>query len=244
MLKQALSLLNKFIPVNLAVKGLEKLDPRFKKFIGAAAGAGYGADEAVDYLRNRLSKSDQGGKTPTPQEESANIGVQRSFTPQKVAAGLAGAAIGGLGGAAAAAATENIGKPQQPQEQQPQQNAPSPENAIPGQAPPSQPNIGSQSNPNIQSAFQNFLSKHPELGKYLDQQINQGVIPRAAAQKAKQVRKFQPMIEDIESNVGLSLEDLIVRLFGGEEQKAEQQSSRSEQLLSVLQQLKAMKGRK
>jgi len=59
-LRRAGSLFSSFIPTALAVKGLEKIDPRFGKFFTNAAAAGFGTDQALSYLRNKFLSGTHG----------------------------------------------------------------------------------------------------------------------------------------------------------------------------------------
>ncbi len=74
-----LPLLNKLIPIGLAVKGLEKVDPRLKTFFTGAFASGYGADEAMDFLRTKFEN---------PEHERLEEGSKRGSLRPDEAAGL------------------------------------------------------------------------------------------------------------------------------------------------------------
>jgi hypothetical protein len=108
-----MSLLNQFIPVGLAMKGLEKVDPRMKSFIGSAVGFGYGANEIIDYLRskshtaaqkaNRQDLEQRVAQGTARPDEAANLErLKQSEVPGDVLQGAATGAAGLLGGMGAA----------------------------------------------------------------------------------------------------------------------------------------------
>ena len=55
-LNKALPLLNKFIPENLATKGLKKIDPRFGGFIKKAMSSGFDFDEIREFITEKVDK--------------------------------------------------------------------------------------------------------------------------------------------------------------------------------------------
>jgi flagellar biosynthesis GTPase FlhF len=57
-----LPLLSTHIPVDLAVKGLSKLSPRLGGFFTGIFGAGYSANEGLDYLRQQVDPDDEEAK--------------------------------------------------------------------------------------------------------------------------------------------------------------------------------------
>lgn len=74
-----LPLLNKLVPVGLALKGLEKIDPRLKTFFSGAFAAGYGADEAMNFLRSKFE---------SPESERLEEGAKKGSLRPDEAAGL------------------------------------------------------------------------------------------------------------------------------------------------------------
>ncbi len=52
-----MAFVNKYVPENLAIKGLEKLDPRFGKLIQGAMGDGYTFDDIKNFLGEKIEKS-------------------------------------------------------------------------------------------------------------------------------------------------------------------------------------------
>lgn len=58
-LSKVLPFLNKYVPENLAVKGLDKIDPRFGKFIAKAQKAGASWDEISEFINQKAEESDQ-----------------------------------------------------------------------------------------------------------------------------------------------------------------------------------------
>jgi hypothetical protein len=61
-LKRVLPFLSKYIPQDLAIRGLNKIDPRFGKFIDTALNAGKTFEEAKDFIKKKAESS--------PEEES------------------------------------------------------------------------------------------------------------------------------------------------------------------------------
>jgi hypothetical protein len=56
---RVLPFLNKYVPQDLAIKGLSKLDPRFGKFINKALSAGQSFDEIKDYIGGKAEEEEQ-----------------------------------------------------------------------------------------------------------------------------------------------------------------------------------------
>lgn len=105
-------LLNKLVPAGLALKGISRISPRLANFATDSLSAGYGADQILDYLRDRVgsegdiaeSKRLQGaGLTPTEKRAAGKRKQQESGkTIASTAIGLA-AGIGGMPGKEAGA---------------------------------------------------------------------------------------------------------------------------------------------
>lgn len=51
------SLINKYVPENLSIAGLKKLDPRFGKFIQGALDSGYTYDDVRQFMEDKTKKS-------------------------------------------------------------------------------------------------------------------------------------------------------------------------------------------
>lgn len=58
-LSKILPWLNQALPVGAAVKGLGKVNPKMSDFIYKSIGAGYGADQILDFIRNKLEPEGQ-----------------------------------------------------------------------------------------------------------------------------------------------------------------------------------------
>jgi hypothetical protein len=56
-INRVLPFLSKYIPQDLAIKGLSKLDPRYGKFINTALSAGQSFDEIKDFIGNKIEES-------------------------------------------------------------------------------------------------------------------------------------------------------------------------------------------
>lgn len=209
MIDRILPLLNKFVPLGLAVKGLERISPKIKSFLGGATAAGYSANEAMDFLRNQFSgpQMQEPVKGSRPDEKAAFNRRQHEETPQRVAQGVASIGAGALGGLGAAAVT---GAGQVAEELSPGANQD--ETSQASQQP---------------SGFLEFIKQNPELGSYLDSLIQKGMNPIQAASEAKKHRKFGPLVQSIEGQMGQSFEDLLSQLFQGSQQNGQNTTQNS-----------------
>ena len=61
--QQAMSLLSYYVPANLAVKGLSKLNPTISKFAKLATESGYDNEEIVSHLREQAEKVKEPAKS-------------------------------------------------------------------------------------------------------------------------------------------------------------------------------------
>lgn len=59
LLKRALPFFNKYIPQDVAIKGLNKIDPRFGKFINKAMSEGKTFEEIKEFIQSLNEKADQ-----------------------------------------------------------------------------------------------------------------------------------------------------------------------------------------
>ena len=53
-------LLSRFVPSDLAAKGLGKIDPKMKDFLNKAIGYGYSAETALNFLRQQFAPHPRG----------------------------------------------------------------------------------------------------------------------------------------------------------------------------------------
>ncbi len=189
----------KYVPASVGMKILQKFNPKFKNFFTSALSYGYDANNLIDFLSSRFGgKGDYEGELEQ-RREAGNLRPDEAVTQNEIgfskfpakalktgaAIGL-GALAGGPLGAATAAADQAVSSPASEQ---------------------------MASTPSDGAA--NFIAKHPELGAYLDELIQSGMSPEAAAMQAKKVKKLKPSIEDIESSLGQDLVDIISYLFRG-----------------------------
>lgn len=68
MMNQILPLLNSYLPVHYAIKGLEKTNPALGSFISNASAAGYATDAILGFLRDKFDS--EGAKTSRSKLES------------------------------------------------------------------------------------------------------------------------------------------------------------------------------
>lgn len=66
-LSKSLPFLNSQIPLDIATKGLSKLDPRIGKFINGAAKAGYGIEDAFNFFKDKATQGAQEASQPKDQ---------------------------------------------------------------------------------------------------------------------------------------------------------------------------------
>ena len=110
MISKIIPFLSRHIPNALAIKGIQKVNPKIGSFITSALGAGYTTDAVLDYIREkfestssksiRASEGRIGTGTLRPDEERAINKQKRSQQVQTAAAGLLGLGSGlaSLGG--------------------------------------------------------------------------------------------------------------------------------------------------
>jgi hypothetical protein len=220
---------------------MAKINPNFSNFFTNATAAGFGSNEIISFMqdmfsnpyataeKSRLQEGTRSGSLRPDELEAAQIS-KRNEAPERIAKGAAKAAgtIGGIGlaagklpgaiqaGLGALSALGGKGKSEPSQSEQGQER--------PG-------------------GFQSFLSQHPELGKFLDDLIiGKKVSPMQAAAEAKKKRSFQPIIAQVEDDVGQSFEDLLKQFFQGSESEERQQvAPRDDKISPLLQALRELK---
>ncbi len=223
MLKNIMSFLSPFIPVGLAVKGLEKINPKMKSFFGGALAAGYTVNQALDYLRSEGSSLNEGNSRPD--ELAAQNRRQNEEVPLKIGKGaavLGASALGGIGAAAATGANALSQKPQQPQEA-----------GQSGQAQGYDPLAG--------------LKEFPELIKFIQEEQARGGNAQSIASKARKSVKLGTYVNTIEQTANEPFENLLARLLGSGGQgqhQSQPQSNAMGELKSLIQQyMQAKTGR-
>lgn len=96
MISKMLPFLNKLIPVPLAIKGLQKLNPKMNQLFANAAGVGYGAEEVMDFLREQTSPK-QRDPGLRPDEAAAQSRIEQGTQIPELLGKVGGAALGGAG---------------------------------------------------------------------------------------------------------------------------------------------------
>ncbi len=241
--KRAMPFFNNIIPFGLALKGLEKLDPKLRSFISGAALAGYPANATLDYLKEKFQDSDKADEmsvleheklsgTARPDEKAAAEILKQQQTIPNALQGAATLASGGLGGAAALG---NLGLgafQQSPQSQQPNQQAPqqqqltNQQKQIPfddikqlthQQEPQSQTKAAlpqREEQANVSDRLGKYFKDFPDLVNFLQKQIDKGMSPREAATDARSHRLHANVIKHIEQDLNKPFEDLMDYVFG------------------------------
>jgi len=104
MLDKILALTNRFVPLSIAWKGLQKSNPKVKTFMAGAVAAGYPAQDVLSFLRDKAEGAagdleEDSGNTALARATKSDINKRKSAIDVGVSA--AGVGIGGLAGAAA-----------------------------------------------------------------------------------------------------------------------------------------------
>ena len=251
MINTAVKFLNSALPISIAVGGLNKIDPRFKKFFSSAALAGYGTDAALDYLRDKFEGEGHKQETSRLEERQASGNArpdelqalrtrEQNAAPANAiqkgisfGAGLTGglAGLAGMGANAAAGSISGQGEPEQPEQPNPQQPSP-----VPGQPQPDQPQQATQD----QSAQQNDMMQNSlsEIISHIKNRMSHG--GRSLEEAAHEVgshKQFRPVIEQIEQS-GIRFMDWVKQQLGGQQGQQGQKQSQGEgaqRLMALLQ---------
>lgn len=144
LISRALPFLSKYIPFNIASKGLKKIDPRFGNFIESSVASGYTANEIMDFIRQKIGHPErealENKKSLRPDEKASLERLRQQERPVKAAqgalalgAGVAGGLLGMGGGEGSQSVNPDQVLPAENQQgqlgYQPQQSLPSPEQA-------------------------------------------------------------------------------------------------------------------
>lgn len=70
-INRVLPFLSRYVPEDLAIKGLSKVDPRFGKFIQTALSAGESFDQAKEFIGSKIEEQQE--KSDGPAKQSGNI---------------------------------------------------------------------------------------------------------------------------------------------------------------------------
>ena len=190
----------KLLPPDLIVKGLEKINPKFKNFFTTAASYGYGANRAIDYLVDRFTNPgqkqfqeqlDKGAAEGTlrPDEGVARGQMASHALPGQLARGAISLGGAGILGAIGSESSE----PQQQQEAGDFQN------------------VIAQFSPELAS----ILDKAYAAGHTIDEMVGIATSPNY---------KFQPVIGHMEGQLGVPFYDIIRQTYGGPKQGQRQRS--------------------
>ncbi len=76
-LTKILPFLNNFIPQDLAVKGLSKVDPRIGNFINKAVNNGQSVEDVLNFVKGKMPNDQEGQNNKTP-DQTSNIIEQYS----------------------------------------------------------------------------------------------------------------------------------------------------------------------
>lgn len=237
---------------------MKKINKNFSAFFSNAAAAGYGANQVISFLtdmfqtpakkseRNRLSQGEAEG-TLRPDESSALQELHQSDTPIRGAKNIA-STINKLGGAAFAGVNApevlkkgldilgGLGGSSQKKQNTDQPISPD-TNQQSGSSQPNSKQTDPQNPQSPANAAQSFINQHPELGIYLDRQMQEGKTPEQAALSAKQHKKYSRDVSQIERDVGMDFIDLINQIFSNQP-KRENPAQSNQSLVGFLNTLK------
>lgn len=93
-----------------------------------------------------------------------------------------------------------------------------------------------QSPPSGLKPFDLFKKDYPELGRFIEKKIGEGIPPVNAAKRAKPVLSLKKHIERVEEDLGQPFEDVMAQLFN-EQEKPEPEQVKQGQTHQALQQL-------
>ena len=245
LLARAGPLLSNLLPAAISVKGLSRIDPRFSKFIYNALSSGYGAENVVDYLRDRmapegdkmenerLEQGSQQGSLTSQERVALAKRRQEKGTGKAIAAGVG--ILSGLGGLSGGG---------QQQEQAPQQAQSNNATSV-GQMQNQPPAIPEKQLDPI-STLRKFS---PNLAAFISTNVQQGKDPKTAAILAAISDKFNDPIKKIQKQTKENFEDYVDSLFGSQSQGQPDQNQPmegnppqpgrlSQEVLDVLKELK------
>jgi len=219
MINRIKPLLNKLIPQNLAVKGLSKIDPKINKFITTATSFGYGADQALDFLRNQFDTEDTEGLRP---DIAANKRQQQqSELLPKVLGKAAQIGLGATGAGLAANLGLEVLQGIEENELQPQDSSIN--------------ELSQKINP-----LQEIAQYDATLAQFIEERLDQGDTPDQAGARAMVNPNFAKLIKSIEKQSKENFVDMLMRLFGGgmKQQASQQQQPQGidPQFAQILQQ--------
>ena len=234
--------INKLASPDLLKKGLEKVDPRFKKFFSETAKYGYPIGATIGFLKSEFTGANEPEVNQNLRPDQA---ANQQIQSQKDMAGrlggtlgnvALGAGLGALGGRALGAIGSTLGQAAGGEQNEPQAEAPEPMQT---------------ENPTQPGGVANFIGQHPELGAFVDQLIQKGEPIELVAQKARSHRKFAPIVQQIEQSVGQDFASILSQLWMGYGQQPKQSAPAAQQasqgspdqqaLLQAIQQLNALK---
>ncbi len=223
MLQRILPLLNRLLPVGLAYKGLQKIDPRIGKFLVTSAAGGIAMETSLDYLRQKFGAETDDEKLLQQRKSSGQIrpdeeAAQRQIQNSKQIPNAIGQAASLATGLGTGAISSAIGDEEQAQ----QQDVP------------------------MQAGSGNIIEQYsPELFKEMSDLISKGNIPFHVA--AHVYRKYKNIIDKIQKDNKVDWVQLVESLFGqGQQQQQIQQQQQQqggpsdEQLMSAFQNLLKM----
>lgn len=81
LLSRAIPLLNKYVPVDLAIKGLSKLDKRFGKFFKGMQDMGSSAEDSINFVREKLQTNKEESLSKF-KEHQKKKGMKEELTDQ------------------------------------------------------------------------------------------------------------------------------------------------------------------
>jgi hypothetical protein len=217
--------INKYVSEDTIKKGLQKLDPRFKKFFSEAGKYGYPAGAAIGFLKSQFGGQEEQVNQNLRPDEAANIELKRqkqgpeNLLKTGLNVGLGAAIGGGIGNLVGGIGSTMTGEGEQPQEEA---------------SPLSKEGIGNQISPGMGKEDQGI----ERLFGFIDKKLSEGNPLEKAVSQARSSAFFKPVISALEQRTGMPFLDLIKSKYSqGQGQQQVQGMGDKGAFLMALQQL-------
>lgn len=194
-----------YLSEDMVRKGLQKIDPRLKKFFGQSAKYGYPVGAAIGFLKSQFNGSDnQVDRTLRP-DEAANLETKRqNEAPEKFIGTAANIGLGaGLGGGLGTLAGLVGGQLSQGGQQNKSTSGLSTE-ALQQDA----ENMETQSSGDFLSGLEQFVAKRIQSGESIEK----------AAQSARNSTAYGSIVKRLEKESQMPFEEWVAHKFGGQQQ--------------------------
>lgn len=228
MLAKILPLLNRLIPSGIAKKALERKIPELTKYFAGSAGAGYGLESSIDFLREQFEPIE--GKNLRADEKAAGKRVQQSKFAGNAIKQAGKTALGaGVAGAAASAIPAVIGNLFQNPGQQSQQAA-SPQSPKKPAGDLSQESLFQQFNQG-QNGQENqqgnsLIQMAPDIAEEVEFDLANGITLEDAIENIKgQPQIHGKAISNLERNLKLPFAEIVKQFYKNKSSQSQSSAS-------------------